>query len=295
MTGTPALSRAAVDRDVALREDEAGLARAWERARVLVVEGGRVLVDESGAEPRLVLLRSDEAPAGDRLYLGSDADGPVFAVPGPLTPRLGVRAGDLRRYGAVLNDRDAGLLVHAVGLVNWHQAHPRCARCGAPTHVVRGGSVRRCPEDGSDHFPRTDPAVIVLVTDGADRCVLGRQPSWPAGRYSTLAGFVEPGESAEQAVVREVREEAGIDVHDVRYVASQPWPFPSSLMLGFTAVCAASAAPHAADCELDDARWFHRDELRNAASWGRGDALQLPGAVSIARHLIDGWLETASG
>jgi NAD+ diphosphatase len=257
---------------------------------VLVVDGGRVLVDESGPAPALVLLPSADAPAGDRLYLGRDDDGAVFAVAGPLTPRLGLRASDLRTLGPLLGDRDAGLLVHAVGLVNWHLAHPRCARCGAATEVVRGGAVRRCPDDGSEHFPRTDPAVIVLVTDGADRCVLGRQPVWPAGRYSTLAGFVEPGESAEQALVREVREESGLVVRDLRYVASQPWPFPSSLMLGFTAVCDADAVPRCADGELDDVRWFTRDELQAAASWGTGPGLQLPGAVSIARHLIDGWL-----
>jgi len=148
---------------------------------------------------------------------------------------------------------------------------------------VRGGSVRRCEADGSEHFPRTDPAMIVLVTDGADRCVLGRQPIWPAGRYSTLAGFVEPGESAEQAVVREVWEETGLRVREVTYVASQPWPFPASLMLGFTAVVDADAVPVPRDGELEDARWFHRDELRDGSA-------MLPTPVSIAYQLITGWL-----
>ena len=286
----PALSRATVDRDAALREDAAALEQAWAGARVLVVDAGRVLLDESGPAPSLVLVDPDDAPPGDRLYLGRDDDGAYFCVAGPLPRRLGARPGDLRSVGALLGDRDAGLLVHAVGLTNWHAAHPRCARCGEPTEVVRGGSVRRCPADGSEHFPRTDPAIIVLVHDGADRCVLGRQPVWPAGRYSTLAGFVEPGESAEQAVVREVREESGLDVREVRYIASQPWPFPSSLMLGFEAVTDGDAQPRAADGELEDVRWFSRDELREAASWGTGPGLQLPGAVSIARHLVDGWL-----
>ncbi|HWH27617.1 MAG TPA: NAD(+) diphosphatase [Mycobacteriales bacterium] len=295
MTGVPALSRASVDRDAALREDDAALAAAWHRARVLVVDAGRVLADESGDRPRLVLVPAADAPDGDRLYLGTDADGPLFAVAGSLQPRLGTRAADLRVLGAALDDHDAGLLAHAVGLTNWHAAHPRCSRCGAPTQVVRGGSVRRCPDDGSEHFPRTDPAVIVLVTDGADRCVLGRQAVWPPGRFSTLAGFVEPGESAEQAVVREVGEEAGIAVAEVRYVASQPWPFPSSLMLGFFATCDAAACPTTVDGELDDVRWFTRDELREAAEWGRGSGLQLPGRVSIARHLIDTWLDAATG
>ena len=146
--------------------------------------------------------------------------------------------------------------------------------------------MRRCVEDGSEHFPRTDPAMIVLVTDGADRCVLGRQPGWPAGRYSTLAGFVEPGESAEQAVVREVREETGLTVSDIRYRGSQPWPFPASLMLGFTAQCDAGAEPVAQDGELEDVRWFTRDELRD------GKAL-LPTSVSIAYLLITDWLQGA--
>jgi NAD+ diphosphatase len=158
---------------------------------------------------------------------------------------------------------------------------------------VRGGSVRRCPVDASEHFPRTDPAVIMLVTDGSDRCVLGRQAVWPPGRYSTLAGFVEPGESAEQAVVREVAEETGVQVRDVRYVSSQPWPFPSSLMLGFTAVCDADAEPRPADGELEDARWFTRDELRAAGTWGSRTGTQLPGSVSIAHFLLARWLEQA--
>jgi NAD+ diphosphatase len=303
MSGVPALSRGSVDRDAALREDEAGLAAAWERAEVLVVDAGRALVedhhdgDHDGGRPRLVLVPAREAPAGERLYLGTDVatGSPLFAVAAALPRRLGPRPADLRAVGALLDDRDAGLLTHAVGLVNWHAAHPRCSRCGAPTEAVRGGAVRRCRDDGSEHFPRTDPAVIVLVHDGADRCVLGRQPAWPPGRYSTIAGFVEPGESAEQAVAREVLEETGVAVREVSYVASQPWPFPSSLMLGFTAVCEPDAAPRAADAELDDARWFTRDEVQTAATWGEPGGLQLPGEVSIARHLISAWLAAARG
>jgi NAD+ diphosphatase len=283
----PTLSRGTVDRDARTREDEAALAAAWESARVLVVDDGRALVDDD----RLVLVAPGEAPDGDRLYLGRDSEGPLFAVIGPLPGRLGARPLGLREVGARLGDRDAGLLVHAVGLANWHAAHPRCSRCGAPTEVVRGGSVRRCPADGSEHFPRTDPAMIVLVHDGGDRCVLGRQAVWPEGRFSTLAGFVEPGESAEQAVVREVFEETGLTVEDVAYVASQPWPFPSSLMLGFRARCAGDQDPVPADGELEEARWFTRDELRGAATWGApGPGLQLPSPVSIASLLIAGWV-----
>jgi NAD+ diphosphatase len=278
----PALSRSTVDRDAARREDEAALEAAWSGAQVLVVDDGRALVSDDG--PSLVFVDAADAPQGDRLYLGRDESTWYFAVPAPLPRRLGARPQGLREIGALLDDRDAGLLVHAVGLANWHASHTHCPRCGAPTTSTKGGSVRRCSADGTEHFPRTDPAVIMLVTDGADRCVLGRQSIWPAGRYSTLAGFVEPGESAEQAVIREVVEETGLRVRDVTYRGSQPWPFPASLMLGFRAVCDADAEPHPRDGELEDARWFTKDELRS------GSAL-LPTPVSIAWHLITDWLE----
>ncbi|MCA1711115.1 MAG: NAD(+) diphosphatase [Actinobacteria bacterium] len=280
---TPALSRSAADRDAATREDAAALEAAWARGKVLVVDDGAALVTDDG--PSLVLLDAGEAPDGDRLYLGRDEEAAYFAVAGKLPRRLGARPLGLREVGALLGDRDAGLLVHAVGLANWHATHPHCARCGAPTEAARGGSVRRCTADGSEHFPRTDPAVIMLVTDGADRCVLGRQAVWPAGRFSTLAGFVEPGESAEQAVVREVAEETGIAVRDVVYRGSQPWPFPASLMLGYRAICDGDAEPRPRDGELEDARWLSKDELRSA----KGALLPTP--VSIAWRLITDWLD----
>ncbi|MCU1622781.1 MAG: diphosphatase [Frankiales bacterium] len=273
----PALSRATVDRDAALREDGAGLEKAWESSEVLVIDDqGRALVEGTD----LVLVRPAEAPEGDRFYLGG---GRYFAVRGPLPRKLGTVARNLRDVGHLLGDRDAGLMVHAVGLANWHATHTHCPRCGAPTRSVKGGAVRVCDADGTEHFPRTDPAMIVLVHDGADRCLLGRQPIWPAGRYSTLAGFVEPGESAEQAVVREVREETGVVVRDVAYSSSQPWPFPASLMLGFTARADGDAEPVATDGELEDARWFHRDELRDGSA-------MLPTPVSIAYKLITDWV-----
>lgn len=279
----PALSRGAVDRDAATRTDEVALAAAWERAQVLVLdELGRAAVDGTD----LVLVGPGEAPEGERLYLGVHEGTPFFAVEGDPPRRLGARSLGLREVGAVLGDRDAGLLAHAVGLVNWHRAHPRCARCGAPTRVTQAGALRVCDADGAQHFPRTDPAVIVLVTDGADRCVLGRQPSWPPGRYSTLAGFVEPGESAEQAVVREVQEESGLVVRDVVYRGSQPWPFPSSLMLGFRTTCEGGSLPVAHDGELEDVRWFTRTEVH-----GLGNAR--PPLLSIAQALVAEWLEEA--
>ena len=200
----PALSRAALDRAAEHRKDPEWLAEAWRTGRVLVIdEQQRALMVDDG----LGLIDAADAPAAhERFFLGVDADGtPYWSVVAELPRRLGAKPTTLREVGALLGDRDAGLLVAAVALANWHATHRRCPRCGTPTEMVDAGWVRRCPTDGSDHFPRTDPAVIVLVHDGADQCMLGRQPSWPQGRYSTLAGFVEPGESLEQTVMREIR------------------------------------------------------------------------------------------
>ena len=294
MTGpgaVPALSRSTVDRDGATRTDEAALEQAWAQARVLVVEDGAVRLQG----PELLLVGPDDAPDGDRLYLGRDADGPVFAVSGPLPRRPG-RTATLRDVGARLPDRDAGLLTHAVGLANWHATHPRCSVCGEPTRSVKGGAERVCAR-GHTHHPRTDPAIIVLVTDGADRCVLGRQAVWPERRFSTLAGFVEPGESLEQAVVREVAEEAGLACRDVVYRGSQPWPFPASLMLGFWAVCDGEAEPLCRDGELAEVAWFTREQVRAAGGWADEAApgLLLPGEVSIAWRLITDWAAGPGG
>ncbi len=286
----PALSRALVDRAAERRGDDGWLASAWAdpRSRVLVVDDGRTLADVAD---RLVLLGVEEAPAGDRYFLGVEPDGtPYWAVVAPLPPRPGSRPRTLREIGAGLDDRGVGLFAHAVGLANWHATHPRCPRCGTPTVPTLGGHVRRCPADGSEHFPRTDPAVIMLVHDAADRCVLGRGPGWPPGRYSVLAGFVEPGESAEQAVAREVAEEVGLGLAELRYTASQPWPFPSSLMLAFTAR-ATGTDLRVDPAELADAGWWSRAELRAAV--GRGD-LSLPPPVSIARRLLDDWLAAST-
>ena len=280
---TPALARGVVDRDAGTRGSDDSLAAAWQRAQVVVVdERGRALVDGTS----LVLVGPDEAPEGDRLYLGVLEGQPFFAVAGALPRRLGARALGLRETGAVLDERDAGLFVHAVALVNWHAAHGCCARCGEATQAIQGGAVRVCTGCSAQHFPRTDPAVIVLVTDGADRCLLGRQPSWPPGRYSTLAGFVEPGESAEQAVAREVLEESGVVVRDVVYRGSQPWPFPSSLMLGYRAVCSADACPTVGDGELEDVRWFTREEARDLGFTAEP-------RLSIAQELLAEWLDEA--
>jgi NAD+ diphosphatase len=288
----PPLGRSGIDRAAHLRSDDEWLARAWANplSRVIVVDAGRALVD---AHDALVVLRTADSPAGERYFLGVAAPTDVnegigvFAVAAPLhdPPPSGMRAATLRDVGAHLSDADAGLFAHAAALEQWHARHVRCPLCGAATVVALAGHIRRCVDDASEHYPRTDPAVIMLVTDADDRCLLGRQPSWPAGRMSTLAGYVEAGETLEHAVVREVFEEVGITVGDARYVASQPWPFPSSLMLAFTAKATTTELTIDGD-EIAEARWFSRQELRTAIT---GGSLRLPMSASVAFYLIDGW------
>jgi NADH pyrophosphatase NudC (nudix superfamily) len=200
--------------------------------------------------------------------------------------RPGLRAGGLREAAALLNDRDAGLFTHAVALANWHATHTHCPRCGTPTVTVAAGHAQRCPADGSEHFPRIDPAVIMLVTDPDDRCLLARNRRWPERRVSILAGFVEPGEAAEQAVAREVEEETGIVVTRVRYVGSQPWPMPQSLMLGFRAAAVGELDLRVDDDEIAEAHWYSREELRRALA---AREILLPPPVSIAHRLIESW------
>jgi NAD+ diphosphatase len=246
----------------------------------------RATVDDGG--PSLVFLDSGSwEGAGPRLLLGADGDDRAYwgTVGEDLPRKLGARPMDLRGVGAALDDLDAGLLVSLVALSNWHLTHTHCPRCGQPTRITQAGWSRTCDNDGSQHFPRTDPAVIVLLHDGGDRALLGRQPSWPAGRYSTIAGFVEAGESAEQAVHREVLEETGVTVDGVIYRGSQPWPFPASLMLGYEARVSGGEVM-AADQELEDVRWFTRAELRSGAG-------AMPPNASIAYWLISGWLDRA--
>jgi len=288
-----ALARSGLDRAAERRTDEAWLSEVWgdPHSRVLRVHDGRTLV--AGEPPRLVFASAAEIAdaAGDRFMLGVGDDGTTYLALhdfNPLEPADGQVSVGLREVGAALDDLESGLLVHAIALANWHSTHQFCPRCGAPTRVVAGGHIRVCEADGSQHFPRTDPAVIVLVTDASgERAVLGRQQSWPEGRYSTLAGFVEPGESAEHAVKREVKEEVGLDVDAVRFLGSQPWPFPSSLMLGFTARVVGDDQIHVDGEEIVEALWVTRDDVRDQAA--AGAAIVLPPRVSIARRLVEHW------
>ena len=195
---------------------------------------------------------------------------------------------DLRAAAGLLPPGEAAIAAQARHLTDWHARHRHCPGCGAATTPEQAGWSRRCPECSALHFPRTDPVVIAVVTDGA-RCLLGRQSGWPRNLYSALAGFVEPGESVEEAVAREVREESGVRVHRVRYLASQPWPFPASLMLGCHAE-ATSTALRVDSAELEDARWFPRSEIRSALH-APTPTLTLPPPVAIAHHLIKTWAE----
>ncbi|HWB65537.1 MAG TPA: NAD(+) diphosphatase [Mycobacteriales bacterium] len=279
----PALSRASIDRAAARRNDPEWLASAWSDGRLLVLdEQRRTPVTDDG--PALVFADAASWAADtDRILLGVGPDGTSYwTTSGPLPRKLGARPLGLREIGAALDDGEAGLLVTAVALANWHATHQHCPRCGAQTRVTQAGWSRVCDADGSQHFPRTEPAIIVLLHDGGDRALLGRQPSWPRGRYSTIAGFVESGEAAEQTVAREVREETGAIVDDIVYRASQPWPFPASLMLGYEARVVGGEIS-TGDDELEDVRWFHRDELHDGAAI-------LPPPSSIAHWLITGWL-----
>jgi NAD+ diphosphatase len=285
-----ALSRGTVDRLTKSRPDQAWLGAAWADpgTRVLVVSRGEALIRLDDDHAALVFASPAVAPAGTRFLLGQDADGVVyFGVSATLpAPPEGARPASLREVGTLLGDRDAGLFTHAVALANWHDTHTHCPLDGTPTIPDPAGHSTRCPADGSEHFPRTDPAVIMLVTDPDDRALLARNAAWPGRRVSILAGFVDPGESAEQAVIREVAEETQIKVTNVRYVGSQPWPMPRSLMLGFRADAPAGQAIVVDEEEIAEAYWFSRDELLAAVA---AREIALPPPVSIARRIIEAW------
>ena len=269
------------DRSGLRRRDEAWLAeaRAAASTRVLHVRPPSQLLVAEGS-----CLACLEAPEGAELtFLGVDAVGSaIFACEyADESPDLTFE--ELRALAATVPGTEAAIAAHAVAMVCWHRRHRFCSACGGPTNVQEAGHSRRCPNCGLQHFPRTDPAVIMLVTDG-ERAVLGRRPGAGA-RWSVLAGFVEPGETLEQAVAREVQEEVGLRVIHARYLASQPWPFPANLMLGFEA--RAEYGPIVLDDELEEARWFTRGELRDALGERRMD---VPASISIASHLIQAWL-----
>lgn len=303
MKGANFFAGANIDRAARFRKDAAWLKARMENpsSRVLPVWRDCNLV-AMGDAPSAVLLDLNEARklagnGADLALLGLVEDAARFAVDishidDPLSrTELSGRGKfvELRDVGALLEQREGALLAFARGLVHWHGRNGFCSVCGGPTVMCEAGHVRVCenPDCGTQHFPRTDPAVIMLVTSG-ERCLLGRKKGWHNAMYSTLAGFVEPGESLEEAVAREVMEEAGIDVVSVRYHSSQPWPFPASLMLGFTAEALGPEIRLNRE-ELVDARWFGREELKSPGKRAAA-GLRLPRRVSVARRLIEDWL-----
>ncbi len=257
--------------------------------RVLRVVGDRVAVERADDRARVVLTAPEGADAGRlALYLG-EVGGTAY---------LGVVADDhadavhddpawctLRQVGADLDDLGASVFATTLALANWHRSHGHCPRCGAPTVPALGGWIRRCPADGSEHYPRTDMAVIMAVVDDDDRILLARGKGFRGNGMSVLAGFVEPGETLAAAVVREVAEEVGVEVTDVTYLGDQPWPFPSSLMLGFTARALGTDLRLQAE-EIEAARWFSRDELAAALADG---SVVVSGRISISRRIIEHW------
>ncbi|HVI58054.1 MAG TPA: NAD(+) diphosphatase [Luteimonas sp.] len=314
---------APLDRAEHLRDDDATLAAHWPHARVVVVDAeGRAATDEEG-RPRLFRgaafgapartaalllgLRGDEAwfalRAGDAVEPAAGArqaapatpeaatDAPAGdaadAAPGTASANAIPRWTDLRSAAALWPAFEATAFAQARAVLHWQSRHRHCGACGTALEYRRAGWLGWCPRCELEHYPRTDPAVIVAITDGA-RLLLGRNAGWPPHRYSTLAGFVEPGESLEQTVAREVFEESGVRIRHCRYLASQPWPFPSSLMLGFAAH-AEPDEPQVGD-ELEDARWFTFEEV-DAALHGRSpqDGLLLSPSISISRWLVEHW------
>ncbi|KJE22586.1 Zn-finger containing NTP pyrophosphohydrolase [Frankia torreyi] len=321
----PVLAGAALLRDEPLRQDTGRQKEAWATARVVLVdEEGRSPVrwgppvdgsgadavpgvDDAGANPRLWMPPATEvagSPPPDALLLG-EADGVAYwAVRGGAEQTAAgdeVRWLNLFSVGAELGERDAALLAAGVALLNWHGRAQFCAHDGSPTRLANAGWARVCEAQHHEEYPRTDPAVICLVHDGADRMLLGRHRAWPAGRFSVLAGFVEAGESLEACVAREIGEEVGLDVTDIRYLGSQAWPFPRSLMLGFHAVADPAQPLRLDETEISEALWVTRDEVREALARGDGWAtaddspatatppIRLPGRMSIARTMIDSW------
>ncbi|MFL5862499.1 MAG: NAD(+) diphosphatase [Solirubrobacteraceae bacterium] len=291
----PPFTGMALDRASTERKDSDRVRRLLMDAAARSVPAGREgVVVTAGDAPALLRMAVTSEVEHEPILLGIDDDAaPLFAVDldgldGAARDRAvcGHQVVSLRDAGSLLPPAEAGLAAYAVALLNWHRRHRFCANCGHATDVAEAGYSRHCPRCGANHFPRTDPVVIMTV-EHDDRLLLGRRTGWPPGRLSVLAGFVSPGESAEEAVVREVEEESGIISRDPVFVASQPWPFPASLMLGFHAV-SDGGEPRAADGELDEVHWLHRKAIREAIDGG-DPGFQLPPPVSIARFLIDRW------
>jgi NAD+ diphosphatase len=294
-----------IDRAGELRVNQETLDQLWQRAQILQIAEGRI----AAVDTALTLISAQDVAAhiaahtfteGSRYFLGLDLEtkAPFFAWDtewvGSIDDEVKeVGFSTVREIGSLLSEQELEISLHAMGLSNWHRAHPRCPRCGGATRVDLGGAARTCDADGSQHHPRTDSAVIVLVKDRSDRILLGHQPIWPEGRFSTFAGFLEPGETFEQCVAREVLEESAVVVTELKYLGSQPWPFPASIMIAFEAVTDNPERAQGDGQEITEVKWFTRAQLMAAAKDG---SLLLPPSISVARKMIERWLgESAPG
>jgi NAD+ diphosphatase len=303
------LNLSPIDRGSDLRTDAAKLEQLWKKAQIIQLVDTRLsatndaltFIDASAASELL-----ESFIEGDRFFLGTSRDGdqPYFAwrttwITQPIDDGSGDFEKDkyegfktLREVGGNLDAEDLSLAMHAVGLANWHESHTHCSKCGAQTVSDLGGSVRVCVKDSTQHHPRTDPAVIVLVRDAADRILLGHQPIWPDKRFSTFAGFVETGESFEECVSREIFEEAGVYPSQVKYITSQPWPFPASIMIAFEAIADRPEDARPDGQEITEVRWLSRDEMKQAVATGE---ILLPPGISVARRMIESWYIRVDG
>lgn len=304
--------RATIDRAGELRTNPEALEKLWQEAKIIQLTAGRIRThrNQSATDPEIInylyasqvdsLTSPEYFKEGSRYFLGIDPSSrtPFFAWDTSWSQEqseetLNDGFATAREIGSLLGPQEFELAMQATALSNWHKAHPRCPRCGAPTRVDLGGAARFCEEDKSQHHPRTDPAIIVLVRDEDDRILLGHQSVWPEGRFSNFAGFLEPGETLEQCVAREVLEEAGVSLSHINYLGSQPWPFPASIMIAFEAVAQNPEAARPDGEEITEVKWFSRDDLKSAAADG---SLLLPPKISVARKMIERWLgEEAEG
>ena len=278
------LAAAEVDRSAHLRSDEAYLQSSWPNALVLQFNSEKFASQSN----QLTFVKGASLGEYDSQidYFLGVKDGENFFLRHLNDETLTSEFKSLRAIGSFLSPRDIGLAVHAQGLANWHSKHPRCSLCGGPTVVVLAGAVRRCSADQSEHYPRTDSAIIVLIKNDKDQILLGRQKVWPKYRFSTFAGFVEPGESFEHCVIREVREEAGVELTKINYLGSQPWPFPASLMIAFEAITNTPELARPDGDEIEEIRWFSREEMKSAIL---DKSLILPFEISVARQMINAW------
>jgi NAD+ diphosphatase len=289
-----------MDRSAHLRKNQVSLDQLWAQAKIVHFSNGRLAISQDANQLNFLnaaeiatLIESEGFKSGELYFLGLDQinSEPYFAwnSPHPNSENDHAPAGyaTLREIGGALDELQMEIALHAVALSNWHNTHPHCARCGATTSVSLGGAVRTCDKDKSEHYPRTDCAVIVLVRDSQDRILLGRQAIWPEGRFSCFAGFLEPGETFEQCVQREVFEEAGLAIREINYLGSQPWPFPASIMISFDAITDFPESARPDGEEIVAIKWLSRDELKAEISAG---TLLLPPDISVSRKMIDRWL-----